>query len=162
DYGYGEVAAIVGTSEGNARQLTARARRHVAEGRPRFTSSPEQRDALAGRFLAAVPDGDGGAPPGPLPPGAEGHGGGGGQVPALARSLHGRSRVARTLLAWARQGARLQGAEIAAVTVNGQPGAEIRTGGGELISVMAFDIADGRVQAIRSIVNPDKLRHLGP
>lgn len=27
---------------------------------------------------------------------------------------------------------------------------------------MSLDIADGKVQAIRSIVNPEKLGHLGP
>ena len=30
-----------------------------------------------------------------------------------------------------------------------------------MIGVMALDIADGRIQGIRSIVNPDKLGHLG-
>jgi RNA polymerase sigma-70 factor (ECF subfamily) len=46
--------------------------------------------------------------------------------------------------------------------VNGQPGAVIRDGESKVISVMALDIAEGRVQGIRSVVNPDKLRHLGP
>lgn len=47
-------------------------------------------------------------------------------------------------------------------TVNGQPGALVRAGNGELVTVVSLDIADGRVQAIRNILNPDKLRHLGP
>jgi RNA polymerase sigma-70 factor (ECF subfamily) len=46
--------------------------------------------------------------------------------------------------------------------VNGQPGALSFDGDGNIINVMALDIADGRVQGIRSMVNPDKLRHLGP
>src|SRR5262245_37596747 len=57
-YGYGEISGIVGKSEDNVRQLASRARRHVEEGRPRFQSSPEQRDELARRFLAAAQQGD--------------------------------------------------------------------------------------------------------
>ena len=58
DYGYDEIAAIVGKSEANARQLATRARRQVEEGRPRFEASREQRDELAGRFFAAAREGD--------------------------------------------------------------------------------------------------------
>jgi RNA polymerase sigma-70 factor (ECF subfamily) len=90
------------------------------------------------------------------------HGDGGGKVPALARSLHGRSRVARTLLAWTRQGARIPGAAIRQVEVNNQPGALLLDGDGGLIGVMALDIAGGQVRGVSSIVNPDKLAHLGP
>jgi RNA polymerase sigma-70 factor, ECF subfamily len=46
--------------------------------------------------------------------------------------------------------------------VNGQPGALLLDPEGRLVTVLALDVADGQVQAIRSIVNPDKLRHLGP
>jgi RNA polymerase sigma-70 factor (TIGR02957 family) len=161
DYGYREVAEIVGTSEGNARQLAARARRHVEGRRPRFESSREQRDELARRFLAAAQAGDVGGLESLLAHDVELHGDGGGKVPALARSLHGRSRVARTLLAWARAGARIANASVQMVEVNGQPGAMTLDGGGGIISVMALDIEDGEIKAIRSVVNPDKLRHLG-
>ena len=58
DYGYGEIARIVGKSEDNVRQLAARARRHVEERRPRFETSREQRDELARRFFAAAQEGD--------------------------------------------------------------------------------------------------------
>ncbi|MEA2192477.1 MAG: hypothetical protein QOI73_2598, partial [Solirubrobacteraceae bacterium] len=75
-------------------------------------------------------------------------------------ALHGRGRVARTLLAWTRQGAKA-GATLRLVDVNGQPGALVQDGSGRLISVMALDVADGQIQGVCSIVNPDKLRHLG-
>src|SRR5215208_7775007 len=58
---YARIAEIVGTSEQNARQLAARARRRVEERRPRFEASREQREELARRFLAAVREGDVGA-----------------------------------------------------------------------------------------------------
>jgi hypothetical protein len=159
-YGYREIASIVGTSEANARQLATRARRHVDEGRPRYEASRAQREELARRFFAAH-DGDLDALEALLAEDVVLHGDGGGKVPALARSLHGRKRVARTLLAWARQGRKRAGGSFRAVEVNGQPGALGLDRDGLIMNVMALDIADGRVQSVRSIVNPDKLRHIG-
>jgi RNA polymerase sigma-70 factor (TIGR02957 family) len=161
DYGYDEVAQIVGKSEDNARQLAARARRHVEERRPRFESSRAQRDELARRFLAAARDGDLGALESLLAHDVVLRGDGGGKVPALARSLHGRSRVARTLRNWSRQGARMQGVTLRQAEVNGRPGIVVTDGEGRMVSVMALEIGNGQVTAISSIVNPEKLGHLG-
>jgi len=161
DYGYSEIAEIVGMSEANARQLAARARRHLQEQWPRFEASREQRDELAHRFFAAAREGELASLEALLADDVVLHGDGGGKVPALARALFGRRRVARTLTAWFRQGAKVPEPELREVEVNGQPGAVLMAGGG-VVSVMALDIADGRVQGIRSIVNPDKLGHVGP
>jgi RNA polymerase sigma-70 factor (TIGR02957 family) len=161
DYGYPEVASIVQKSEDSARQLAARARRHVAEGRPRFETSRERRDELARRFVAAAQEGDLGGLEALLAHDVALHGDGGGKVPALARSIHGRTRVARTLSAWWRQGARRAGTSVRIAEVNGQPGLLLLDPGGALIGVIALDIADDSIQSVRSIVNPDKLRHIG-
>jgi RNA polymerase sigma-70 factor (ECF subfamily) len=161
-YGYGEVAGIVGKSEDNARQLAARARRHVDEGRPRFEASREERDALAQRFFAAAREGQVGALEELLAEDVVLHGDGGGKAPALARAVHGMRRVVQTLSAWSKQAARIPGISFQLVEVNGQPGAIAMDGDGNIINVMALDIADGRIQGIRSIVNPEKLTHLGP
>jgi RNA polymerase sigma-70 factor (TIGR02957 family) len=162
DYGYDEIAGIVGKSEANTRQLATRARRHVEDGRPRFDASREQRDELARRFLEAAQGGDLDGLEALLAHDVVLHGDGGGNAPALARSLHGRSRVARTLMAWMRQGAKIPGASMRQVEVNGQPGALMLDGEERVISVMSLDIADGQVQGIRSVVNPEKLGHVGP
>jgi RNA polymerase sigma-70 factor (TIGR02957 family) len=162
DYPYDRIAEIVGKTEVNVRQLAVRARRHVEEGRSRFEASREQRDELARRFFAAAQKGDLEGLEGLLADDVVLHGDGGGKVPALARPLHGRNRVARTLLAWARAGVRIGGVSLRPVEVNGQPGAMSFDPDGKLINVLALDIADGQIQAVRSIVNPDKLRHLGP
>jgi hypothetical protein len=138
-----------------------RARRHVAENRPRFEASREQRDRLADGFFAAVEGGDLAALERLLAHDVELHGDGGGKVPALARVLRGRSRVARTLASWNRQAPRFGGASMRRVDVNGQPGALLLDGDGNLIGVMALDIADGQVQAVRSVVNPEKIGHIG-
>jgi RNA polymerase sigma-70 factor (ECF subfamily) len=160
DYRYPEIAAIVGKSEDNVRQLATRARRHVEQRRPRFQPTREQRDELAARFFQAAEQGDLAGLEALLAHDVELTGDGGGKVPALARSLRGRSRVARTLINWLRLGTRVPG-ELRPVEVNGGPGALYLDGQQRLIGVLALDIAGGQIRSIRSIVNPDKLTHLG-
>jgi RNA polymerase sigma-70 factor (TIGR02957 family) len=163
DYGYPEIAAIVGKSEDNARQLASRARRHVNQRRPRFRTTREQRDELARRFFAAVEHGDLAGLEALLAHDVELTGDGGGKVPALARTLRGRNRVARTLIKGIRQvTVRLPGVSLRPVEVNGGPGALILDGQQQLIGVWALDIAGGQITSISGIVNPDKLTHLGP
>jgi RNA polymerase sigma-70 factor, ECF subfamily len=160
-YGYDEVAEIVGRTEANCRQLAARARRHIEERKPRFEASREQRDELARRFLAAAEEGDTEALVELLAADVAMYGDGGGKAPARATPLHGREKVARFLLGLSRLGERV-GIRARPVEVNGQPGALFLDAEGRIVSAMALDIGDGTVQAIRSIVNPDKLGHLGP
>ena len=162
DEPYDRIAEIVGTSEQNARQLATRARRHVEERRPRFEASRKQREELATRFFAAAEEGDLEGLEELLAHDVELHGDGGGKAPAIARAIYGRSRVARTLLSWLRAGARAGGVTWHREEVNGQPGARVLDTEGRLISVMVLDVAEGQIQAVRSIVNPDKLQHLGP
>jgi RNA polymerase sigma-70 factor (TIGR02957 family) len=162
DYAYPEIAAIVGKSEDNVRQLASRARRHVQQRRPRFQTTPEQRDELARRFFAAVEHGDLAGLEALLAHEVKLTGDGGGKVPALARALRGRSRVARTLIKGLRQVTRFPGVSWRPVEVNGGPGALFLDGQERLIGVMALDIAGGQITSISSIVNPDKLAHLGP
>jgi RNA polymerase sigma-70 factor (TIGR02957 family) len=161
DYPYDRIAEIVGKSEDNVRQLAVRARRHVEERRVRYDASREEREQLADRFFAAAQEGDLPALEELLAEDVELHGDGGGKVPALARALFGRNRVARTLRNWLRAGARMS-YEMRRVDVNGQPGVTFVDPQGRVFGVMALDIAEGQVQGIRSIVNPDKLGHLGP
>jgi RNA polymerase sigma-70 factor (TIGR02957 family) len=162
DYGYPEIATIVGKSEDNVRQLVTRARRHVAERRPRFQTTPEQRDELARRFFAAAQIGDLAGLEALLAHDVELTGDGGGKAPALARSLRGRARVARAVVNWVGRVTRLPGVVVRPVEVNGDPGALLVDADERLIGVCALDVADGRITGIRGIVNPDKLRHLGP
>jgi RNA polymerase sigma-70 factor (ECF subfamily) len=162
DYPYEQIAEIVGKSQPAVRQLAVRARQQVDERRVRFDASREQRDELADRFFAATQEGDLEGLEALLAEDVELHGDGGGKAPALARALYGRQRVTKTLSNWAKVGARLPDVTFRRADVNGQPGALLVDGEGRLLGVMALDIAEGQVQSIRSIVNPDKLQHLGP
>ena len=58
DYGYPEVAEIIGRTEANTRQIVTRARKHVEASRPRFDPDAAARDRLLERFVAAAEDGD--------------------------------------------------------------------------------------------------------
>jgi RNA polymerase sigma-70 factor (TIGR02957 family) len=162
DEPYSRIAEIVGTSEQNARQLAARARRHVEERRPRFEASREQQEELAARFFAAVEEGDLEHLEEMLAHDVVLHGDGGGKAPALPRAVHGRAKVARTLKAGLRAATRFGGFTWRRAEINGQPGALVLDREERLIGVMVLDIADGQIQGVSSIVNPDKLQHLGP
>ena len=128
DYDHAQIAEIIGKSEDNVRQLATRARRHVEQRRPRFQTTREQRDELAARFFAAAEQGDLAGLEALLAHDVELTGDGGGKVPALARSLRGRNRVARTLINWFRQAARVPGVSLRPVEVNGGPGALLLDG----------------------------------
>jgi RNA polymerase sigma-70 factor (TIGR02957 family) len=162
DYDHAQIAEIIGKSQDNVRQLATRARRHVEQRRPRFQTTREQRDELARRFFQAAEQGDLSGLEALLAHDVELTGDGGGKVPALARTLRGRSRVARTLIDWFRLGARVPGVSIRPVEVNGGPGALHFDAQQRLIAVMALEIAGGQITSISGIVNPDKLAHLGP
>jgi RNA polymerase sigma-70 factor (ECF subfamily) len=159
-FAYDEIAGVVDKTEDNCRQIAVRARRHVEARRPRFEVSRRHKEELAKRFLAAVGEGDLDGLMELLATDVVMIGDGGGKAPAI-RELHGNERVARFLVDIARM---LEEAEVQVrpTEINGQPGAinSDRTGG--IISVISLDIAEGRVQTIRGILNPDKLRHLGP
>jgi RNA polymerase sigma-70 factor (ECF subfamily) len=159
DYGYGEIAEIVDKSEDNCRQLAVRARRHVDARRPRFEPSREQREELARRFFAAVQEGETEPLVELLAADVAFYGDGGGRAPAIGEPMFGRDRVASLLLGFARVATR-EGATVQPVEVNGQPGALALNADGSLISVMALDIVDGTITAIRSIPNPDKIAHI--
>jgi RNA polymerase sigma-70 factor (ECF subfamily) len=158
DYGYGEIAEIVGRSRDNCRQLAVRARRRVEAEQPRFDPSREAREALVARFFAAVRDGDLDGLVTLLAEDAVATGDGGGKAPARATPLQGGAKIARFFLGLARVGER-HAYEYELAEVNGQPGALVREDG-QVVTAISFDVVDGRIAAIRSVVNPEKLRHL--
>jgi len=161
DYGYDEIASIVDKTEDNCRQIFARAKRHIDAGKPRFEASPEKRDDLAGRFFAACQSGDLEGLVRVLAADAVFHGDGGGKAAAVVNTVRGRERVVRLVNGLFTKG-KLAGVRVHRVMVNGQEGAMIFDAHDRLINVMAVDIAEGVVQSVRSVVNPEKLGHLGP
>ncbi len=161
DFGFPEVASAVGRSEAACRQLVVRARRHMAEGRPRFEASHKERTELASRFFQALREGEVDGLQELLAAEVTLVGDGGGKAPELARAVVGAQNVARLLAGVFPRMAR------AAVTfepheVNGEPGAVFRDRDGKVLHTMVLDVHDGRIRTIRNVINPDKLQHLGP
>jgi len=159
DYPYEDVARIVDRSPDNCRQILVRARRHIDEGRRRFDVSREEREEVARRFLAAWEEGDTESLVELLAPDATVYGDGGGKAPSVPVPLVGRERVAKALIGWGRQ-ARERGMSARPALVNGEPGAVVYDPDGRAVWVAAFEIAEGVVVAVRSVLNPDKLAHV--
>ncbi|MFI8826030.1 RNA polymerase sigma-70 factor [Streptomyces sp. NPDC053431] len=160
-FGFPEVAEAVGRSEAACRQLAVRARKHMEEGRPRYEADREEREELAARFFQALREGEVAELRDLLSADAQLVGDGGGKAPQLARVIVGADNVARLIASYF---AALGGIEVTMdpQEVNGGPGAVFRDRDGKVITTWALDMADGHVRSIHTVVNPDKLGHLGP
>jgi RNA polymerase sigma-70 factor (ECF subfamily) len=157
-----EIARIVGKTTVHCRQIATRARQHVEARRPRFEPSPERQATLVQQFLSAVTTGDRAALTTLLAQDAAFHGDGGGKAKAFPKPIAGREPVMKVLVALFSKMDEF-GVQISAASINGQPGAIARDAEGRLINVFSFDVhADGAIHTVRSIVNPEKLGHLGP
>ena len=161
DYGFDEIARIVGKTEENCRQISVRARRHVHEAKPRFEVSRARKDELADRFFAAAMGGDLDGLVTMLADDVVAYADGGGQRFAAQHPVHGRKKVGNLLRAGAERGRQLGVIGMRRVEINGEPGAIFVGKDGEAISVVALDIAGDQIQTIRAVSNPEKLRHLG-
>jgi RNA polymerase sigma-70 factor, ECF subfamily len=160
-FGFGEIAAAVGRPETACRQLAVRARRHMDAGRPRFEADRQEREELAARFFDALREGDVEGLRELLAADVQLLGDSGGKAPQLAKSISGASNVARVITSLFPWLVRIE-VTLEPREVNGQPGAIFRDRDGKVLYAMTLDVLDGRIQTIRSVVNPDKLRHLGP
>jgi RNA polymerase sigma-70 factor (ECF subfamily) len=160
-FAFPEVAEAVGRSEAACRQLAVRARRHMDTGRARFDADRQERDELADRFFHAFREGDVDGLREVLAADVHLVGDGGGKAPRWPKGVLGVENVVRVLAANVPPLVRI-GVTVEPRPVNGQPGAIFRDRDGQVLTTWTLDILDGRIQTIRSVMNPDKLRHLGP
>ncbi|WP_030678885.1 RNA polymerase sigma-70 factor [Streptomyces cellulosae] len=160
-FGFDEVAAAVGRSEAACRQLLVRARRHMQAGRPRFEADRQERQELAARFFDALREGDVAGLRSVLAADVSMVGDGGGKAPQLARAVVGAENVARLLASVIPLMARID-VTFEPHEINGRPGAVFRDRDGKVLHILALEVLGGQIQTIRSVINPDKLGHLGP
>lgn len=160
EYDYDEIAAIVEKSEANCRQILSRARKHLEAERPRFEVSGARQAQLADSFLAAVEEGDLERLVGYLAEDAVFYGDGGGKGRGLPKPVFGADKVARLLVGFF-EGYRSIDARMQPAQINGQPGLLAFDSESRLINVLAFDIVGDAFHNVLSVINPDKLEHLG-
>ena len=153
-YGYGEIAELLHANEANVRQLVHRAKQHVGEGRRRFEADKEQQRELLGRFLLAVSAGEVGALAEMLAQDAVCYTDGGGEAQAARRPIHGAIKIARFITGVAKN--LPPDLESVVVEANGAPAVLLRSQAGPW-GVITADAAEGKVQAIYVLLNPNKL-----
>ena len=157
-FDFDEVAETVEKSPANTRQIAVRARKHVESRRPRFEPSLERKQELAARFFSAIQQGDVDGLVEMLTDDVKMVGDGGGRG-AVREPVTGRLRVARFLVGLGRLAER-QRLALEGIAVNGQPGVIAYGPDGSVVNVLTVDVVDERIAAIRSVANPEKLRHL--
>ncbi|MEU8827097.1 RNA polymerase sigma-70 factor [Streptomyces sp. NPDC048636] len=151
---YGEIAETLDRSEAAVRQLSGRARRHVEERKPRFEVDQRQRRELTEKFLAASTGGDIEQLLALLAPDARLVGDSGGKAKAPLRVLETADKVGRFLIAVAQQP--IEEPELVITEINGGPAVMLYSRGVP-DAVMSLDVADGRIQSVYIVRNPDKL-----
>jgi RNA polymerase sigma-70 factor (ECF subfamily) len=159
EYDYAEIAAFLGKSESACRQAFSRAKKHLADHRPRFPASPETHRQLLSNFLRAVEAGDTDALMRLLSEDVVLWADGGGKVKGAAtRPVAGNLAVARFVVGATRrflpEGARLEIAD-----VNRQPALVIRSLDRAYL-VLTIEVEAGRIRAVRIVANPEKLAHV--
>ena len=159
DYEYREIAEFINKSETACRQLFSRAKKHITDHRPRFPTSPTEYERVFHSFVEAVQTGDLNHLIGVMAEDVACYTDGGGKAAAVLHPLHGREKVAKFVKAIQRGGFK-PGDTIEMPLINGRTGFIVRNAQGEIVTALALDIADGAIQALHFIRNPDKLRHL--
>ncbi|MET7606342.1 RNA polymerase sigma-70 factor [Streptomyces avermitilis] len=153
-YPFADIAATLERSEAAVRQLAGRARKHVDERRPRYEVDPAERRDLTERFLVAAAEGDLEGLMSMLAPDVRLVGDSGGRAQAPLRVLESADKVGRFLVGVSRKG--VADASFRFLEANGGP-ALLVLSAGKPDSVFQLDVADGRIQCVYIIRNPEKL-----
>ena len=130
-------------------------------GRPRFEADSRERDELAARFFEALREGEVNSLRDLLASDVVMVGDGGGKAPQFPRAIIGAENVTRVLASFHPLLAQII-LTFETHDLNGQPGAIVRDREGKVLYTLTLDVIDGRIQTIRTVGNPDKLRHMGP
>ncbi|WAU81097.1 RNA polymerase sigma-70 factor [Streptomyces sp. Qhu-G9] len=153
-YPYADIAVTLDRSEPAVRQLAGRARRHVEEKRPRYEVDPNERRDLTERFLAAAFEGDLDGLMSLLAPDVRLVGDSGGLSKGPVRAIESADNVGRFVAGIARRG--LVDVSVRLIEANGGPALLVMSGG-KPDSVLQLDVADGRIQCVYIVRNPEKL-----
>jgi len=162
DYDYAEIAAMLGKSEVSCRQWFIRAKKHLADHRPRFPASPDTQKQLLTSFIQAVQAGGMADLTNLLAEEVTFWGDGGGKVKGAAtQPVMGREAVARFFLETQKifRSGLPEGTWVDLAEVNGQPALVTRSSE-RAFGVLTIEVEAGRIRTIRVVANPDKLTHV--
>jgi|HubBroStandDraft_2_1064218.scaffolds.fasta_scaffold65396_1 RNA polymerase sigma-70 factor (ECF subfamily) len=158
DYEYSEIAAVLGQSEANCRQILSRAKQHVSAIRPRFKTSSQKNSDLLERFLKATSDGDMEGLVALLSSDVVLHSDGGGKAIAVPNLIQGADNVARGIFGGL-QKIVPNNLVRRVMELNGELGV-VSYFHGKPHSVLTLGAGEGRIHAIYILTNPEKLAHL--
>jgi RNA polymerase sigma-70 factor (ECF subfamily) len=153
DYPYRQIAEVLQLEEANTRQLVARARQHIADGRRVPVSSAEQRRLLQA-FIAAAEKGDLAALEGLLASDVVSYSDGGGVVRAARTPVAGRERVATFIAAFASHF--WTGVTLTWIQTNGQSSVLISRDGAT-VALATIDASEQGISQILWMMRPSKL-----
>jgi len=156
DLEYAEIADAIDKTPANVRQIRKRARDHAGDqGRVRAVGE-EERERLAGAFLAASVSGDIDQIRDLLSADAVMYSDGGGVVTAARKPIYGADKIARFMVGVQRKATYPTDAVFTRVLVNGDPGVRMDSVADGFLSIIAIEVADDAVQCIRFFTNPER------
>ena len=162
EYDYADIASFLGKSEVACRQWFSRAKKHLANHRPRFTAPPETQRRMLISFQQALQAGEMTPLMNMLAEDVTFWADGGGKVKGVAISqLFGRDEVVRFILSNSPifRSTLPVDSRVELAEVNGQPALVTRSGE-RAFAVLTIDMEAEQIKAIRFVANPDKLAHI--
>lgn len=159
DVPFADVARTLGRGEAACRQLAARAREHVKAGKPRYRPSAEEEQRLTSAFLSAALSGDESVLRGILAKDVVMHADGGGVAKASINPVFGLEKAVRLVMGIKKKWPNPDGTVARLARINGAPGI-VLSHAGVVFQTMGLEIADGRIAAVYTMRNPEKLARL--
>jgi len=159
DAPFADIAKTLGRTEAACRQLAARAREHVKAGKPRYRPSAEEEQRLTRAFLAATMSGDESLLRGILAQDVIMHADGGGVVSATLNPVFGLEKAVRLMMGIKKKWPAPDDTVARLARINGAPGI-VLSHDGVVFQTMGLEIVDGRIAAVYTMRNPDKLARL--
>jgi len=162
EYDYAEIAAFLGKSEVACRQWFSRAKKHLADHRPRYSAPPETQRQMLTSFQRALQVGEMAPLMNMLAEDVTFWADGGGKVKGVAiQQISGRQSIASFLLSNSPIFRQTLPADthVELAEVNGQP-ALITRSAERAFAVLTIDVEAEHIKAIRFVANPDKLAHI--
>lgn len=156
DLEYAEIADVIEKTPANVRQIARRARDHAGDSSRRQEVSEEERRRLAEAFMVASLSGDVEKIRDLLAADAVMYSDGGGVVTAARKPIYGADKVARFMVGVQGKSAWPADPAFTRVLVNGDPGIRMDSASEGFLGIVAVEVAEGAIEAIRIFMNPER------